>query len=137
MFSIFEKPNTLLRLESGTVLLLALAIYWHQSFSWALFWSTVLLPDLALFVYLVNGGVGARMYNVTHAKLLPCALAVIAVATESSLLISLALIWFAHIGVDRLLGYGLKYPASFKDTHLGIIGKNNGATRGLYSPCGN
>ena len=135
MFSIFEKPIALLRLESGAVLLLALAIYWHQSFSWTLFWSMVLLPDLALFGYLVNAKVGARAYNITHAKLLPSVLAAVAVATDNSLLIALALIWFAHIGVDRLLGYGLKYPASFKDTHLGIIGRKDGEARGLYSPC--
>ena len=26
----------------------------------------------------------------------------------------------AHTGGDRLLGYGLKYPTSFQDTHLGV-----------------
>jgi len=29
-----------------------------------------------------------------------------------------ALIWLAHIGIDRALGYGLKYPTFFRDTHL-------------------
>ncbi len=68
MLSILEKPNTLLKLEGLAVFLLALSIYWQQSFSWTLFWSTVLLPDIALLGYLVNAKVGARMYNITHSK---------------------------------------------------------------------
>jgi hypothetical protein len=35
---------------------------------------------------------------------------------------SVALIWLAHIGFDRALGYGLKYKAGFGFTHLGRIG---------------
>jgi hypothetical protein len=34
----------------------------------------------------------------------------------------LALIWLAHIGIDRALGYGLKYASGFGFTHLGRIG---------------
>jgi hypothetical protein len=36
----------------------------------------------------------------------------------SPVVVAVALIWFAHIGMDRTVGYGLKYPTSFKDTHL-------------------
>ena len=39
------------------------------------------------------------------------------------LLQALALIWIAHIGLDRALGYGLKYATGFGDTHLGRIGR--------------
>lgn len=136
MLSIFEKPNVLLRLEGFTVFVLALAIYWHQSFSWALFWSTILLPDLALLGYLVNSKVGAIAYNITHSKLLPCALALVSVANGDALFLSLALVWFVHIGIDRLLGYGLKYPEGFKITHLGVIGQVANASFGRYLPCG-
>lgn len=123
MLSILEKPNTLLKLEGLAVFLLALSIYWQQSFSWTLFWSTVLLPDIALLGYLVNAKVGARMYNITHAKLLPSVLAVVAIVMGNALYLALALIWFVHIGIDRMLGYGLKYPEGFKITHLGTIGQ--------------
>ena len=136
MLSIFEKPNALLRLEGFIVFVLALAIYWHQSLSWALFWSTVLLPDLAILGYLVNSKVGAIAYNIAHSKLLPCTLALAAVATGGALLLSLALVWFVHIGIDRLLGYGLKYPEGFKITHLGVIGQAANASFGRYLPCG-
>jgi len=135
MIAMFEKPIVLLKLEGLAVFLLALAIFWQQSFSWSLFWSTVLLPDLALFGYLVNAKVGARLYNITHSKLLPGALAVVAIVMSNALFSALALIWFVHIGFDRMLGYGLKYPEGFKVTHLGAIGKVVGDPRGSFSLC--
>ncbi|NMM38629.1 MAG: DUF4260 domain-containing protein [Glaciimonas sp.] len=136
MLSVFKKPIVLLKLEGFVVFFLALVIYWQQSFGWTLFWSTVLLPDLALLGYLVNAKVGATTYNITHSKLLPGALAVVAIATGNALFSALALIWFVHIGVDRMLGYGLKYPEGFKVTHLGTIGKMSGEPSDSYLPCG-
>lgn len=135
MQTIFEKPNTLLRLEGLGVFALALTIYWHQSPNWGLFWATILLPDLALLGYLVNPRIGAVAYNFTHAKLLPCALALVGLASGNALLLSLALIWFVHIGADRMLGYGLKYPEGFKITHLGVIGQASNAAFGRFMPC--
>ncbi|MXS86340.1 DUF4260 family protein [Nitrosomonas sp. HPC101] len=135
MITVFEKPNVLLKLEGLAVFLLALAIFWQQSFSWSFFWSTVLLPDLALFGYFINTKVGARLYNITHSKLLPSALAVGAIVMSNALFLVLALIWFVHIGFDRMLGYGLKYPEGFKITHLGAIGKVVGEPRRSFLPC--
>ncbi|AXF85453.1 hypothetical protein DTO96_101184 [Ephemeroptericola cinctiostellae] len=140
MLHIFKKPIVLLKLEGLAVTLLALVLYWQQSFGWTLFWSTVLLPDLALFGYFINAKVGATTYNITHSKLLPAVLAVVSIVTGNALFLALALIWFVHIGVDRLLGYGLKYPEGFKVTHLGTIGEMAGDPRGSdlgrYLPCG-
>ncbi|MDD5277154.1 MAG: DUF4260 domain-containing protein [Methylovulum sp.] len=136
MLSIFKKPIVLLKLEGFAVFLLALVIYWQQSLGWTLFWATVLLPDLALLGYLINAKAGATAYNVTHSKLLPSALAIVAVVMGNALFLALALIWFVHIGVDRMLGYGLKYPEGFKATHLGTIGQMGGEPRSGYLPCG-
>ena len=36
------------------------------------------------------------------------------------LCLQISLIWFAHIGFDRALGYGLKFPLGFRVTHLGV-----------------
>jgi Domain of unknown function (DUF4260) len=136
MLSIFEKPNTLLRLEGLAVFALALVVYWHLSFSWVLFWSAVMLPDIALLGYLLNPRVGAVSYNLSHSKLLPCGLALASVTIGDVLLLALSLIWFVHIGIDRLFGYGLKYPEGFKMTHLGVIGQVGNATLGRYMLCG-
>ncbi|MEO6147658.1 MAG: DUF4260 domain-containing protein [Sulfuriferula sp.] len=136
MFTVFEKPNVLLRLEGGAVFVLALAVYWHQSFGWPLFWSTILLPDLALFGYLVNARLGASAYNITHSKLLPTLLGLFAITSNNALCMALTLIWFVHIGMDRLLGYGLKYTDGFKFTHLGTIGGSKEQPHGRFLPCG-
>jgi Domain of unknown function (DUF4260) len=136
MLTTFKKPIVLLKLEGLTVAVLALVIYWQQSFGWTLFWSTVLLPDVALLGYLINAKVGATAYNITHAKVLPSVLAVIAILTGNVLFLALALTWFVHIGVDRMLGYGLKYPEGFKVTHLGTLGQISGESRNNFLPCG-
>jgi hypothetical protein len=34
-----------------------------------------------------------------------------------------AAVLLTHIGLDRTLGYGLKLPTDFRDTHLGRIGR--------------
>ncbi len=57
---------------------------------------------------------------------LPFALAVLGLLLPAIILVAIALIWLAHIGADRLLGYGLKYPAGFGFTHLGRVGKGSG-----------
>lgn len=57
-------------------------------------------------------------YNALHTSALPAILAVLAFAGQWGPSIDIALIWFAHVGMDRMLGYGLKYPSAFKDTHL-------------------
>ena len=117
------NPPPILRLEGLAVFMLALILYWQYDYSWLLFWATILLPDIALLAYLINKNIGAFAYNITHAKLLPALLAVIGVSGHMPFLLALSLIWFVHIGVDRMFGFGLKYSRGFKFTHLGIIGK--------------
>ena len=71
---------------------------------------------------------GAATYNVAHAAILPMLLGIVGMVVPSALAMHLALIWSAHIGLDRALGYGLKYDAGFGFTHLGRIGKANGSS---------
>lgn len=69
--------------------------------------------------YLAGRKAGAAIYNVGHIYLLPMALAGIGLLADMPIAISIGLIWIAHIGFDRLVGYGLKYDDAFKHTHLG------------------
>jgi Domain of unknown function (DUF4260) len=117
------EPITLQRLEGGVLLALSLVLYWRTGTSWWLYLLLILAPDLFMLGYLRGPRVGAAVYNLGHTWLLPGILAVAGVIGSSTLIASLAIIWFGHIGVDRLLGYGLKLPASFQATHLGEIGK--------------
>lgn len=111
-------PRGLLHLEGLAVLLGALVLYFDAGYGWLLLVLLVLAPDVSIAGYLGGSVVGALTYDVAHTYALPVALAVVGVASNSSVATQLALIWLVHIGADRLLGYGLKYPAGFKDTHL-------------------
>ncbi len=116
-----SQPASLLRAE-GAILLIALTtLYWRENGSWLLFAVAFFLPDLSVVGYLGGNRVGAATYNAVHSSVLPVALAVIGVVTDGSLLTAVALIWLAHIGFDRMVGYGLKYAEGFKETHLARI----------------
>jgi hypothetical protein len=120
--------RTLLRLEGLAAAAFAAALYAHTGASWWLFAALWLVPDLSMLGYLVSPGVGARIYNAIHSYTTPATLAVCALLLKSPSVMPYALIWVNHIGVDRLLGYGLKYPAGFGWTHLGRMGKRVEAT---------
>jgi Domain of unknown function (DUF4260) len=111
-------PGRLLRLEGLALLVGALVVYFHLDYGWLLLLVLFLAPDLSFAGYLAGPAVGAWIYNVAHTTVGPIALAVVGVLADTDWCVQLALIWLAHIGIDRLLGYGLKYPTAFKDTHL-------------------
>ena len=96
----------------------ATALYFHEDYAWWLYLLLVLAPDLSMLGYLAGPRVGAIAYNTAHTFALPVALGAVGVLADAGDLVAVTLIWIAHIGVDRALGYGLKYPSSFKDTHL-------------------
>jgi hypothetical protein len=114
-------PAVLLRVEGAVLLVLGVLLYWLNGGSWVLFGLLFLAPDLSMLGYVVGTRVGAGVYNVLHTYALPAALAAYGLVGGSTVAVSVALIWLAHLGMDRMLGYGLKYPSGFKDTHLGRL----------------
>ena len=111
-------PRRLLHVEGLVVLVGAIALYFDSGYGWLALVVLFLAPDLSMLGYLAGPRVGALAYDVVHTYALPVALGVAGVLAGSDTAIQLALIWLAHIGLDRMLGYGLKYPSGFKDTHL-------------------
>jgi hypothetical protein len=118
MNKLLNSPSWLLRLEGAVVFIIALVLYSHPESSWLLFVLLFFVPDVSMVGYAFNTKLGASVYNLVHAYALPAILGLAGLFTINALLVSLSLIWFAHIGLDRLLGFGLKYPTEFKDTHL-------------------
>ncbi len=137
-----DAPRVWLRLEGAAVLVAATVAYVTNGGGWLLYLLLFFVPDVSFAAYALGPRVGATVYNLLHSYTLP--LAVIALAallrTAGSAGIDVALnvpfhgwldvtfaalffplIWLAHIGFDRMLGYGLKYPSGFKDTHLGRL----------------
>jgi hypothetical protein len=118
-----NRASALLRLEGAAVFAAALAIYAAAGFSWPLFIVLFLAPDIAMLAYLAGPRIGAAGYNLTHTYVAALALVLAGFFSGTAAATALGLIWVAHIGFDRALGYGLKYPTSFHDTHLGPIGR--------------
>jgi len=112
-----------LRIEGLAVLLATLFCYQQQRASWLLFVALFLAPDLFMLGYLAGPRIGAAAYNIVHSYVLPLGLAAFALLDHRPALLPYVLIWMAHIGADRALGYGLKYSSAFGHTHLGWLGK--------------
>jgi Domain of unknown function (DUF4260) len=127
-------PLTLLRLEGAAALATASVVYAGLSGRWLVFASLFLLPDLSMLGYLVGRRVGAACYNAGHSYAGPAVLAGFGTVLGLHALVCVACIWVAHIGFDRLLGYGLKYGTSFGDTHLGRRGRAPAALTAEPSP---
>jgi hypothetical protein len=118
LVSMLTKPRWLLHLEGACILALTLVLYQAGHFRWWLFAVLLLAPDLAMLGYFANVKIGAALYNLVHTEIGPVLLLVASVAVPLPGSEPYALIWLAHLGMDRMLGYGLKYPTQFKDTHL-------------------
>lgn len=119
-------PRGLLRAEAAVLLAGAIVVYWQIGGAWNLFASAFLLPDLALLAYLAGPVWGARLYNLTHNTLLPAVLMAASWSADHRFGMQGALIWLAHVGFDRVLGFGLKYGSGFADTHLGRLAAPSG-----------
>jgi hypothetical protein len=108
----------IIRLEGATVLLLSLYFYQHIHANWLLFLLLILAPDLAILFYRFGQVAGPRAYNIAHNYVLAAALLYCGVAMKQQLALETGLILAAHIGADRALGFGLKYPKNFTETHI-------------------
>ena len=111
-------PRLLLHAEGAAVAAAAVTLYFHEGFDWWLLLVLALAPDLAMLGYLAGARTGAVAYDLVHTYVLPVLLAAAGAVWDSDAALAVALIWLTHIGVDRAVGYGLKYPSAFRDTHL-------------------
>ncbi len=112
------KPGILLRLEGAALLAASLYVYSGTGKGWWWFAALFLWPDLPMLAFLKSPQLGSAMYNLVHNEALPIAGALAALHYSIPSGIPFCAVWLAHIGWDRAIGYGLKYPTFFKDTHL-------------------
>jgi hypothetical protein len=116
-------PRALLRIEGACIFAIAIVLYSRLGESWWLFAILFLAPDLAFLGYLAGARAGAVAYNSLHTVAGPILVALGGLFVPYEPAIAVALIWLAHCGIDRALGYGLKYEVGFGFTHLGRIGR--------------
>jgi len=112
------NPRLVLHLEGAAVLALTVFAYHWDHGSWVWFAVLFLAPDASMIGYLANPRLGAITYNAAHTYVGPLLLAGYAAGTGQRTALLISLIWIGHIGLDRMLGFGLKYATGFKDTHL-------------------
>jgi hypothetical protein len=120
---IADSLRRLLKAEGGFEALFLVGLYAWLGESWWLFAALFLAPDLTFLGYLAGPRVGAAAYNAVHTTIGPVLFGLAALVGAWPLGVAMALIWAAHIQLDRALGYGLKYASGFGDTHLGRIGR--------------
>lgn len=126
--SVTGWPRRLLRIEGACICAGAAWAYLWLGQPWWLLLALLLVPDLSLLGYAAGARVGAALYNAAHTLAAPLAGLCMALSLGRAVSAGLALIWLAHIGLDRMIGYGLKYGRGFGATHLGAIGRGRGTT---------
>jgi Domain of unknown function (DUF4260) len=112
-------PTLLIWLRLEGLMLLLMSVFAYRALGGA--WSWLLLgflADLSFAAYWAGPRIGAAAYNLVHACVLPVTLGLAGWFLGSPLAVLAALIWSAHLGLDRLAGYGLKFPDGFHHTHL-------------------
>ena len=115
-------PKLLLRMEGLVLFAAGLAAFLYLKQSVWIFAGLFLVPDLSMAAYFTGPKPGAITYNIFHSTIGPLLLAIFGVISGELFTQVVSCIWLAHIGLDRALGYGLKYGSNFLDTHLGRIG---------------
>lgn len=121
MRGINKLNKILLHVEGFAVLAVSLYFYGYSQFSWILFVIFLFTPDNSMIGYLFNNRIGAILYNIFHTYSLSIAVVMFGLVLSNQALLAIGLILSAHIGMDRMIGYGLKYPTDFKDTHLNRV----------------
>jgi hypothetical protein len=117
--------KNLLKLEELFLFGISLWLFSRLDYPWWLYALLFLAPDLSMLGYLGGPRVGAVVYNFVHHKALSIGIYAFGLALTNPVLQFAGLILFGHSSLDRVLGYGLKYPDAFQNTHLGKVGKQN------------
>jgi Domain of unknown function (DUF4260) len=128
-------PRWLLRVEGLALFVAAVVLYFHVDGPWWLLLVLALAPDLSMVGYAAGPRVGAAAYDAAHTTVLPLALGLVGVLAESDLAVQLALIWLAHIGADRALGYGLKSTPRTSKTRTCSASSGRTSGPGMPGPC--
>lgn len=116
--------TAILRSEALAALVAGIALWFVNGGSIVWLVPVLLLPDLSMLGYTGGSRLGAFTYNLVHNWTLALTVLAIGWWLNSDPLLLAGAVVLAHVGMDRALGYGLKLPTDFRDTHLGRIGRD-------------
>jgi hypothetical protein len=111
----------MLRLEGAAVFIAAATLYWNFGFSFWIFIAVFLAIDLSMLGYLVSTRMGTITYNLGHHYAIPVAFGMYGILASAETSLMIAIIWFGHIGMDRVVGYGFKFPNDSHQTHIKLL----------------
>lgn len=118
-----NMSKAILHLERLSVLLGCIYFYDYYHFSWLLFFVLLFVPDVSMIGYILSNKAGAIIYNVFHTYCVTLGTMMCGILLSNQTLLAVGIIWTAHIGMDRMFGFGLKYTTTFKDTHFNRLYK--------------
>jgi hypothetical protein len=113
--------NNLLKIEELALFIASVLLFSFTAFEWWWFLALLLLPDIGMLGYLAGTKVGAFTYNIFHHRALAIIVLLLGWYFKIPWLELAGIILFAHIAMDRVFGYGLKFSDSFHHTHLGWL----------------
>ncbi len=121
--AVVEWPRIWLRLEGLAAFIAGSWVF--LALGGGIVWLVILLVlvDLSMAGYLIGSHPGAILYNVAHNWFTALVVIGLGAAVNAEGLVAFGFVLVAHVGLDRLLGFGLKYAPSFSDTHLGWLGR--------------
>ncbi len=115
--------NTLLKTEEAIKFICSFILIYLSGFPAWSFFAWILAPDISMLGYLAGTRTGAMLYNLFHHQGIAVLIAVLGIFLQNREIQFAGILMFGHSSMDRMLGYGLKYPDDFKHTHLGMIGE--------------
>lgn len=113
----------ILKLEELAQFILGIVLFSQLNYAWWWFAALILLPDIGMLGYVFNTKIGTLVYNLFHNKVIGIAFILIGMFYLGETYTLVGIILFSHSALDRIFGYGLKYPDSFRNTHLGKVGQ--------------
>ena len=113
--------KTVLKVEEIAEFFFGIFLFALLSYPWWWFLGLLFVPDVSMVGYLLNTKIGAWLYNFIHHKALAIFLIIAGYALAVNEASLAGAILLSHSALDRVLGFGLKYEDSFKNTHLGRL----------------
>ena len=117
----FFNMEASLKIEELAQFLFGIFLFTQLDYAWWWFPVLLLTPDIGMLGYIVNTKVGAFTYNLFHHKAVAILVLLLGYYLSNDIIALTGIILFSHSAMDRIFGYGLKYPDHFKHTHLGNL----------------
>lgn len=114
-----------IRVEEAAMFGLSIFLFNQLDFDWWWYLALILAPDIGMIGYLLSPRVGAVTYNLFHHKAVALIVLLLGWYFNQEWTALIGIILFGHASMDRMFGFGLKYPDSFKHTHLGWMNPNS------------